>query len=446
MGCFGYIYKFKLVASSLVVLLALFWGIFHQKWLSYTFKGSLYDVNGDIEAKKYVTISTTVIETVTTRALTTEMSTKKSFSIVIETIPLIETETLTFYRTVRARESPIIGSVGGQRKDYFKGLEARDKCFFDWPDVYAEPDTYGLEHCSSKQDVLYAMTSGGSIGNYLPYLARNCSHLMYTLDGFCHVWQKFRNIIFVGDSVSKTHHSAMMILLRRDLRFGSLYQSNMTSSEGLNCECREQFKPECMANFAINSVSEFKNLQNGENNSFLTGDCANVEISYLPILGSDTSNSDFLYASRKLEQLCSSDPTDRRPVAVILQHGDSSSHDSGKSYLWFKKLMQPFADKFSNDVAWLWMPPGNAGYGILQKYRYTDAHFRLRRFQLEMEQLIKSDFPEIDQIQTFNSTLRVRSFDGVHSDYEENILRSIMVTNWLDFWYNESMPLIPFNE
>lgn len=384
------------------------------------------------------TTSITTTATVTTTFVITEGSGTPQTTVVFTTLPS-QGNVKPFGHT---HSNPNQNSLANP--DYFHDFKGREECNFDWQHIYQEPEIMGQEICKTKKDVLEAMSWGGTIGENYPYIPYGCSHKMYNSTGLCNVWKNFRSILVVGDSLSRNHHEAMILLMRKDFEYGSMKGYELSDEELVSCRCEGQFLKGCGITHAVHSYPDLVDgikLRNGhsENNVLqpeLNWSCQDTDIPFLMYYGNEFGpEKDELLGQLRFE--LEKDSTDPRPAAVVIQHGTWSGYNKKISQEWTEWYLEPVFKAWKHQrikSPILWLPPSKAANP--RHWTDEDGVYGSEQFQLEMGRYADEVWG-IDHINTWNLTLQQLSYDGTHFDLFVNLIRSIFVTNWLDYTVQE---------
>lgn len=85
--------------------------------------------------------------------------------------------------------------------------------------------------CSSRADMLTAISGGGRIGNEAPFMPRGCDMRWFSTEEICEIFGRFEKVIVVGDSMMRHVVGAMNVLLRKDLGYGAVTNWNFSPRE-----------------------------------------------------------------------------------------------------------------------------------------------------------------------------------------------------------------------
>ena len=85
--------------------------------------------------------------------------------------------------------------------------------------------------CSTRADVLNAISGGGRIGKEAPFMPRDCDMRWYSTEEVCEIFERFEKVIVIGDSMMRHVVGAMNVLLRKDLGYGAVTNWNFSPKE-----------------------------------------------------------------------------------------------------------------------------------------------------------------------------------------------------------------------
>lgn len=122
-----------------------------------------------------------------------------------------------------------------------------------------------LHFCSSRADLLTAMSSGGRAGFDAVYMPQNCQYRWYSSAEICFILERFDALLFIGDDLVRQLYAAFNILLREDLATGAL-QPEAPADEREHCHCNAQFvRPKCREHF----VARHEDMQDKKGSSYV---------------------------------------------------------------------------------------------------------------------------------------------------------------------------------
>jgi hypothetical protein len=85
--------------------------------------------------------------------------------------------------------------------------------------------------CTTRYDMLEAISGGGRIGFGSPFMPRGCDMRWFTTEEICAIFSRFEKVIVVGDSMMRHVVGALNVLLRKDLGYGAVTNWNFSPKE-----------------------------------------------------------------------------------------------------------------------------------------------------------------------------------------------------------------------
>jgi hypothetical protein len=85
--------------------------------------------------------------------------------------------------------------------------------------------------CSTRAEMLTAISGGGRIGKEAPFIPRGCDMRWFSTEEICQIFERFEKVIVVGDSMMRHVVGAMNVLLRKDLGYGAVTNWNFSPKE-----------------------------------------------------------------------------------------------------------------------------------------------------------------------------------------------------------------------
>ncbi|KAK9375818.1 uncharacterized protein V1513DRAFT_440947 [Lipomyces chichibuensis] len=277
--------------------------------------------------------------------------------------------------------------------------------------------------CKTKDSVLNAMSGGGRIGFDAPYMPRGCDMRWYDRSEICNIVSRFDKILFIGDSMMRHVVGALHILLREDLGFGAVTAWNFRQDELDVCFCQGQFDTlKCGVQGIFNSddVAKFDpdSLKCDPHNM----NVQNHVISTYPPTAAELSNLGDVFARASTDS----------PIALIYGHGHDNNLDVQSTSGWLTSIQRTIAERMSKGArrAELFVTPGSSGPSMYDLDVLRHGHKALSLFETGMSDVCRGK--DIDVLGTYNATTQTTIHDGKHSDIRGNLLKIMMVLNWLD--------------
>ncbi|KAK9473771.1 uncharacterized protein V1510DRAFT_362701, partial [Dipodascopsis tothii] len=276
--------------------------------------------------------------------------------------------------------------------------------------------------CGTKSDLLEAMSSGGRIGFDAPYMPRGCDMRWYGADEICDILGRFDKIMFIGDSMMRHAVGALHILLRQDLAYGAVTNWNFRADERENCFCQGQFDPEkCALQGIFNSADVLKFDPSSFKCSADVIDIQNHVISTYPPSSEDLQKLGDAIASQ----------TGGRQTAFIYGHGHHNEFEVSATEGWLASIQRTISERIGKGVPWsqLFVTPGASGANIGEAESLKFGTKALQVFEQRMRVL--GPEKDVDVLGTWNATIQSTLRDGRHSDIKGNLLKAMMILNWL---------------
>ncbi|KAK9329310.1 hypothetical protein V1520DRAFT_343758 [Lipomyces starkeyi] len=277
--------------------------------------------------------------------------------------------------------------------------------------------------CKTKDSVLHAMSGGGRIGFDAPYMPRGCDMRWYDRSEICEIVSRFDRILFIGDSMMRHVVGALHILLREDLGYGAVTAWNFRQDELDVCFCQGQFDTlKCGVQGIFNSddVAKF------DPNSLMCDphnmNVQNHVISTYPPTTAELANLGDVFARASTD----------RPIALVYGHGHHNDLDIQATSGWLTSIQRTISERMSKGVrrAQLFVTPGSSGPSMYDLDVLRHGHKALSLFETGMADVCRGK--DIDVLGTYNATMQTTIHDGKHSDIRGNLLKVMMVLNWLD--------------
>ncbi|KAK9446484.1 uncharacterized protein V1518DRAFT_423871 [Limtongia smithiae] len=277
--------------------------------------------------------------------------------------------------------------------------------------------------CQTKDDMLSAMSEGGRIGLNAPYMPRGCDMRWFDRGDICSILSKFDRIFFIGDSMMRHAVGAMHIFLREDLGYGAVTQWNFRPDERESCFCEGQFDTlKCAVQGIFNSEDVVKFDPDSMHCDARSLDIQNhVITTYPPSSGELQSLGDAISVR-----------SSNKPVAFVYSQGHYNDLNPEATSGWITAIQRIISERLDMNVprAQLFVTPGSSGPEMLDRELLKHGDKALQLFEEGMQ--ARSKQLRVDILGTWNSTVQTTSIDGKHSGIRGNLLKSMMILNWLD--------------
>ncbi|KAI1263823.1 hypothetical protein F5Y18DRAFT_418131 [Xylariaceae sp. FL1019] len=287
--------------------------------------------------------------------------------------------------------------------------------------------------CSTRETILRAMSSGGRIGRDAPYNARGCDMRWFSTTEACEILGRFSQVILVGDSMLRHVIGALNIIIREDIGYGGVTDWNFNTHERYRCFCNDQFDvTEC----SVQGIFKTADVVANDPGSLacprlIPGWSMDLRMEQMVRYPIEDVERDRLYSAI--------DTTVAKPKAFVLGHGLWNNLEIGQSKAWLGtvisaidsklKLRDRYASEHKN-MPILLITPNAAGDKKSDQYIVTQGNKALVKFEHAMGR--EAARKSIDHLGTWNMSIQARLYDGVHMDMRGNLMKAMMVLNWLD--------------
>ncbi|KAK9476975.1 hypothetical protein V1514DRAFT_146233 [Lipomyces japonicus] len=282
--------------------------------------------------------------------------------------------------------------------------------------------------CTDKESILTAMSSGGRIGVDAPYMPRDCDMRWYTSEEVCGILEKFDRVAVIGDSMMRQMLGALYVILRKDMGYGGVTQWNFNDQEKADCFCNAQVN---VKSCSLQTIYNTNDILKWDPNSF-TCDPNKVNV-FINLQVRFPQPDEEL--KRYTEDLAGVPPG--KKVAFVYGHGLWNDLDVQATLNFLDRsesvVKGLFPDYTANTRTFprLFVTPNAAGPKKQDAFILTQGNKPLMLFEQSMYDVL----PErhFDVLGTWNMSIQSTSNDGVHCDMKANLLKAMMVLNWLDY-------------
>lgn len=309
--------------------------------------------------------------------------------------------------------------------------------------------------CTNRRSFLEAFSSGGRIGFDAPFIPRGCDMRWYTTQETCEVFGRFEKVIVVGDSMMRHVVGALNVLLRQDLGYGAVTGWNFNDEEKEKCFCIRQFDVKACS---IQGIYRTTDVLKHDPDSFA---CTKVTNSHT---GETTSPVNLIVEAMlkfpldpvEVQRLQDLLPTQRpkKPIAFIFGHGLWNDLDLQATVNWLDGILAAIHDKapylhprsLPRDMTpqdqplshMLFMTPNAAGTRKPDQWVTSQGDKALQVFEHSLRDLIFEPGERwygkgIEHIGTWNMSIQMDKWDGVHLDLKGNLVKAMGIMNWLAF-------------
>ncbi|KAF7506519.1 hypothetical protein GJ744_011665 [Endocarpon pusillum] len=280
--------------------------------------------------------------------------------------------------------------------------------------------------CSSRADMLTAISGGGRIGKEAPFIPRGCDMRWFSTEDICEIFERFEKVIVVGDSMMRHVIGAMNVLLRKDLGYGAVTNWNFSPRERKECFCNQQFDvKEC----SLQGIYKTSDVETNDPDSLACGsgkiDLVIEMMLKFPLDPTEVERFKALLSPTKPP----------KPYAFIFGHGLWNDLDLQATVNWLDGInahtlaVAPYlADK---GAIWprLFITPNAAGPLKPDQWIVTQGDKALQIF----EESVREEARErgVEHLGTWNMSIQANKFDGVHLDLRGNLIKAMAAINWL---------------
>lgn len=287
--------------------------------------------------------------------------------------------------------------------------------------------------CRDRASLLEAMSSGGRIGFDQPYMPLGCDMKWFTTSEICDILSRFDNIYLAGDSQTRYLTQAFNVLIREDLVNGSLATWRFDLEENPGCDCYHRFYDHgCTWWVALNT----QQVLDGDPKSIkCKKDRRPALLEYMPML-------QFPLQEGMLNDLAGKFAKDGLPNGrdvLIFEHGLWNQLDVEKTMAWIEQIEEALTtrnplllqrDHEPHVIPRLFVTPTAQGANMPGRYLTLQNNIRLQAHG----NLLRPWFHqrEYDYLSLFNLTAQATIVDGVHAGFKVNLVKAMMVLNWLN--------------
>jgi len=297
--------------------------------------------------------------------------------------------------------------------------------------------------------MLTAMSSGGRIGHDAPYMPRGCDMRWFTSEEVCEILGRFDKVVLVGDSMLRHVIGSINILIRRDLGYGAVTDWNFSLQERYGpwwafvvdanllrreCFCNEQFDAKACSVQGIYKTADVLAHDSGSVSctnpvSVISKFCFELPFSLLTIAVEQIVR--FPIPKEELDRLKASvASSSNRVEAIVFGHGLWSNLELKKTLDWFDTVLRAINDTNTNRWHGLFVTPNAAGKEKPDDWIVTQGNKALMLFEEAIA--IEAGKRGIEHLGTWNMSIQSNKYDGVHLDMKGNLLKAMMVINWLN--------------
>ncbi|KAL8930540.1 MAG: hypothetical protein Q9208_000724 [Pyrenodesmia sp. 3 TL-2023] len=294
--------------------------------------------------------------------------------------------------------------------------------------------------CSKRQSMITAMSSGGRIGHDAPYMPRGCDMRWFSTEEICEILGRFEKVIILGDSMMRHVVGSINVLIRKDLGYGAVTDWNFSPEERQDCFCNYQFNVKACSVQGIFKTADV--VKNDPESLACPANTIDVIIEMMirfPIPSDELDRLRALLPAKK----------PHRPYAFILGHGLWNDLDLQATLDWLDTLLDvskqhsPWLVSSSSKPSTSPTRPKDraaaAAAAATKRERKHESGFWPRLFLTP--NAAGKEKPDEWIVSQGNKALMVfeeavgaesNKFDGVHVDLKGNLIKAMMVMNWLN--------------
>ncbi|KAL4893047.1 hypothetical protein BDV59DRAFT_31656 [Aspergillus ambiguus] len=296
--------------------------------------------------------------------------------------------------------------------DRYVGLH---QCGISSASLYTPPQESD-QYCQTRGSLLSAMSNGGRHGFDAAYTSQGCFYRWYTASEICDILHKFDGVVFVGDESLADIYAGFNIILRQNLKSGSLRDWDMSQQQREKCSCDSQFTSASCLPLRITSSDQIERQLAGE-----MGCSARLYHDLITVTNSPAPKA----THERFRQVLAPSEGQHRPVAVIQSLSLSTSYSLSTA----KNSMNEWlglAQSSHRTTPFLWVGPTAPGH---QKPSADSVHASSWQYTLEAAEAARSR--GIETLGMYNATLQADSWDGMHYGEKVALMQAMMIINWL---------------
>ncbi|KAK5073791.1 hypothetical protein LTR64_007071 [Lithohypha guttulata] len=320
--------------------------------------------------------------------------------------------------------------------------------------------------CPDRQSFLRAFSGGGRIGFDAPYMPRDCDMRWYSTEEVCEIFSRFEKVIVVGDSLIRHVVGALNVLLRKDLGYGAVTGWNFGEEESQKCFCTHQMDVKACS---VQGIYRTSDVLLHDPDSFacphgLVRTADGKQEMASPVNLVVELMLKFPLDPTELKRLQNLLPKERpkKPIAFAFGHGLWNDMDLQATVNWLQGILDAMYEaapylrpenlprEGSSNVAEegvaeargqplahvLFVTPSAAGVLKPDQWILTQGDKALQVFETSMHNLIHQEDGRffgkgVEHLGTWNMSIQMDKWDGVHLNLRGNLLKAMGLVNWL---------------
>ncbi|KAL8772063.1 MAG: hypothetical protein Q9209_002729 [Squamulea sp. 1 TL-2023] len=333
--------------------------------------------------------------------------------------------------------------------DTFASYKYRNTCNISSLDLHAP----FAPLCTDRKSLLTAMSSGGRIGHDAPYMPRDCDMRWFSTEEICEILGRFEKVIILGDSMMRHVIGSLNVLIRKNLGYGAVTDWNFSPEERQDCFCNYQFNVKaCSVQGIFKTGDVVKNDPESLACPANTIDVIIEQMIRFPIPSDELDRLRGLLPAKK--------PT--RPYAFVFGHGLWNDLDLQATLDWLDVLLDTMVQQApwlasmnrpskgltrsrgktaiaakrerSKQGSGIWprlfLTPNAAGKEKPDEWLVSQGNKALMIFEEAVREEVRRK--GVEHLGTWNMSIQSNKFDGVHLDLRGNLIKAMMVINWLN--------------
>ncbi|KAJ8607347.1 hypothetical protein MRB53_040365 [Persea americana] len=289
--------------------------------------------------------------------------------------------------------------------------------------------------CPDRASVLAAMSGGGRAGYDTPYIPRGCDMRWYTSEEVCEILSRFSHIFFMGDSIMRLVNNAFYILLREDIGLGAIAGWDfkpvknwyITTKTVRECMCNAQFENGACSHLAISNYE----YAIGNTSTSLVCKAGTLDLSYHALIQQPLSEDDLTAMTHTV-----SSTRPPKPYVFLYHHGFWNNMDLPATEKWIDEIdgalrqHLPWLRSKNAFFPRLFLSANAAGPNKPPEWVWTQGNVALMKREKELESV--TAVRRMELLGLYNMSVQARIPDGTHADMKTNLIKAMMVLNWLD--------------
>lgn len=120
----------------------------------------------------------------------------------------------------------------------------------------------------------------------------------------------------------------------------------------------------------------------------------------------------------------------KKPKAFIFGHGLWSDLDLPKTVGWLETVVEAIESKLGKNWSGLFVTPSSAGKEKPDEWLRSQGNKKLMLYEEAVG--LEAQKKGLEHLGTWNMSIQANKYDGVHLDMRGNLVKAMMVMNWLN--------------